>query len=385
MGDGPALMREGRYAEALLALERQVLLEPDNAGAWLDFAICHYRLGDFAESQAIFAAILRQFSPPPAIRAVIARYRRPPAASQMPAPRRWRADLALLAGRESNANAGLPLSSLTLTLADTPVQLAIDPRYRAHPSSDLQMEGHAEGELPLGGGGLSLLGVGDWRERHTPDTPDFSTRQYQGFLGLRGPLPGWVARPVHWALWGGLQRATLGGQGLLDGSRLLATVETPLDACMARIGGELERRRYPIEPSLNGRYRGVTGSLGCPLRAGQLFLTARSGLDRPDGLRAGGTQRRADISASLQWPLSGRDRLEATLLRSLQWDRDPYSALLGDVPRRIDRSGITLEYGHRIRPGLEWLLRAESWSQGSNIDLFRIRDNSLLAGLRQRF
>jgi hypothetical protein len=381
--DATTLMRQGRYAEALLMLERQVLLEPLNAGAWLDFAISHYQLGDFAESQALFDAIEREFSPSPAIRAVIARYRERPKPSLLPTTKRWSADLALLAGRETNANAGLRLSSLTLTLADTAVLLAIDPRYQAHPSSTTQLVGHAEGELPLGESGVSLLGVGEWRDRRTPDTPDFGTRQYQGFVGLRGPLSAVAA--AQWALWGGLQHASLGGQGLLDANRLLATLEVPLAGCQARGGGEIERRRYPIQPALDGRYQGLLGSLGCPALGGQVFLTARYGEDRPDGTRAGGDQTRADLAALVQFPLFGRGRLEAGLNRSLQWDRQAYSVLLGDTPRRIDRSGLTLEYAHPIRPGLEWLLRAESWAQSSNIELFRLRNNSLLAGLRQRF
>lgn len=379
----PTLMQQGRYAEALLILERQVLLEPRNAGAWLDFAISHYHLGHFAESQAVFDSIESEFSPSPAIRAVIAAYRQPPQSKLLPTLKRWSADVALLAGRETNANAGLRFNSLTLTLADTAVVLAIDPRYQAHPSSTTQLEVHAEGEAPLGAGGVSLLGVGDWRDRRTPDTPDFSTRQVQGFLGLRGRLSPDPA--LQWALWGGFQHASLGGQGLLDANRYLATLEVPLAGCQARGGGEIERRRYPIEPALDGRYRGVLASLGCPARGGQLFLTARHGTDRPEGIRAGGEQTRSDLGATLQLPIFGKGRLDMSLNLSRQRDQRAYSVLLGDIPRRIERNGIALEYVHEIRPGQEWLLRTEAWAQSSNIDLFRLRNNTLLAGLRQRF
>lgn len=381
--DAPALMQQGRYAEALLILEGQVLLEPGNAGAWLDFAISHYQLGDYAESQALFDAIEREFSPSSAIRAVIARYRQPLPPKLLPTLKRWSADVALLAGRETNANAGLRISSLTLNLADTAVVLAIDPRYQAHPSSTTQMEAHVEGELPLGAGGVSLVGVGDWRDRRTPDIPDFGTRQAQGFLGLRGPLA--VLESAQWTLWGGLQHASLGGQGLLDASRLLATLEMPLAGCQARGGGETERRRYPIQPALDGRYQGLLASLGCPARSGQVFLAARYGADRPAGIRAGGEQTRADLAATLQLPMFGKGRLDMSLNLSRQRDQQAYSVLLGDIPRRIERAGITLEYAYEIRPGLEWLLRTETWAQQSNIDLFRLSDNTVMAGLRQRF
>lgn len=388
--DAAALMRAGRYAEALIELERQVLVEPRNAGAWLDFGLSHYALGHFAESQAIFDAIEREFSPSPAIRAVIANYRRPKPPPPRLAAKRWSADVALWAGHESNANAGLRATSLTLTFPDTTAttELAIDPRYRARPSSTYQVEAHAEGETPLGDSGINLLGVGEWRNRRTTAAPDFSTRQYQGFLGLRGAL--WTAGPTargstHWAFWMGQQQAQLGGQRLLDNSRLMATLETPLAACQSRGGGEFERRRYPIQPALDGRYQGVLASLGCPVGGSQLFLTARYGSDRPEGFRAGGVQTRGELGVTLQMPAFTTGRLEMTLNQSRQSDREGYSVLLGDIPRRIERNGVALEYAHGMDAGWEWLMRGESWSQTSNLELFRIRSSSLLAGLRKRF
>ena len=389
--DPAALMREGRYAEALIELERQLMVEPRNAGAWLDFGLSHYALGHFEESQAIFDAIEREFSPSAAILAVIANYRQPiPPKPTPPKARRWNADIALWAGHESNANAGLRLNSLTLTFPDSTVttELAIDPRYQARPSSTLQVEAHADGETPLGDSGIKLLGIGEWRDRHTPGAPDFGTRQFQAFVGLRGavgPSDSAAPSPTLWALGIGQQQASLGGQKLLDNERLLATLEKPLATCQARGGGELERRRYPIQPALDGRYQGILGSLGCPLGGSQLFFTMRYGNDRPEAFRAGGTQTRSELAATLQRPLFEAGRLEITLNQSRQSDREAYSVLLGDIPRRIDRNGLSIEYAHALGSGWEGSLRGESWSQTSNIELFRIRSSSLLAGLRKRF
>ena len=389
--DAAALMREGRYAEALIELERQVMVEPRNAGAWLDFGLSHYALGHFEESQAVFDAIEREFSPSPAIRAVIANYRRPiPPKPPQPKARRWNADLALWAGHETNANAGLRLNSLTLTFPDSTVttELAIDPRYQARPSSTLQFDAHADGETPLGDSGINLLGMGEWRDRRTPGAPDFGTRQFQTFLGLRGalgPLDPAAAGATQWALWIGQQHASLGGQTLLDNTRLLATLERPLATCQARGGGEMERRRYPIQPALDGNYQGLLGSLGCPVGGSQLFLTLRYGGDRPEAFRAGGAQTRSELAATLQRPLFEAGRLEVTLSQSRQSDRDAYSVLLGGVPRSIDRNGLSIEYAHAFSAGWEGSLRGESWSQTSNIELFRIRSSSVVAGLRKRF
>ncbi|MFA6444298.1 MAG: tetratricopeptide repeat protein [Sterolibacterium sp.] len=389
--DATALMREGRYAEAEIELERLVMAEPRNAGAWLDFGLCRYALGHFEESQAIFDAVEREFSPSPAIRALIANYRRPkPPPSPQPQARRWNADVALWAGRETNANAGLRLNSLTLTFPDTTAttELAIDPRYQARASSTWQVEAHAEGETPLGDSGINLLAIGEWRDRHTPAAADFGTRQFQAFVGLRGAL--WrsdeaTSASTQLALWAGRQNASLGGQNLLDNNRLLATLERRVAACQARGGGEVEQRRYPIQPALDGRYQGVLGSLGCPLGGSQIFLTMRYGSDRPDAFRAGGVQTRGELAATLQRPLFEAGRLELSLNQSHQSDRESYSVLLGDIPRRIDRHGLSLEYAQGMDAGWEWSVRGETWMQTSNIELFRIRSSTLLAGLRKRF
>ena len=376
------LMREGRFADALIELERLLLAEPGNAGAWLDFALCHYALDHFDESQAIFDAIEREFSPSPAIRAVIAEYRKPK--PLLPVPRRWNADLAVLVGHETNANAGVRLGSLTLTFPDTTVAtLAIDPRYQAQPSSTRQVEAHADAEMPLGESGVTLLGVGEWRDRRAADAPEFGTRQSQVFAGLRGRLV--AANAMLWALWIGQQHASLDGQSLLDNTRVLATLERPVGACQARGGAENERRSYPIQPALDGRYNGVLGSLGCMLGLGQLFVTARHGRDQPEGFRAGGVQIRSELAATLQQPLFQTGRFELTLSHSRQSDRESYSVLLGDIPRRIDRNSLSLEYAQGIGAGWEWTLRGESSAQSSNIELFRIRSSGLSAGLRKRF
>lgn len=389
--DSAALMREGRYAEALVELERQVMVEPRNAGAWLDFGLSHYALGHFGESQAIFDAIEREFLPSAAILAVIANYRKPiPPKPTQPKTRRWNADIALWAGHETNANAGLRLNNLTLTFPDSTVttELAIDPRYQARPSSTLQFEAHADGETPLGETGVNLLGMGEWRDRRTPGAADFGTRQFQGFMGLSGilgPSGSAVAGATQWVLWIGRQHAALGGQDLLDNTRLLATLEKPLGTCLARGGGETERRRYPTQRALDGRYQGILGSMVCPAGSSQVLLTMRYGGDRPEAFRAGGVQIRSEVAATLQRPLFEAGRLEFALNWSRQSDRESYSVLLGDIPRRIDRYGLSSEYAHALGAGWEWSLRGESWSQASNIELFRIRGSSLMTGLRRRF
>lgn len=380
-------MRQGRYAEALPLLERQVMLDPANAGGWLDFALAHYQLGYFNESQAILDFIEREFSPPPAIRAVIARYRQPQGWMLVGLRPRWSAEIALLLGHESNANAGLGIRSLTLTFPDATLDLLLDPRYQPRSSSSVLMEARMEGQTPLGQSGLHAHGYLDWHERRLPEMSGYDTRQYRAWVALEGSLPGtWAgAAAVKWTAGAGMQQVDQGGQPLLRGESLRLALEAPLSACRIGGGAEAEQRSYPIQQVLDGRYQGVLASLACPLPGGQAYLMARYGHDRPDGPRAGGEQRREELGGTAQYPAGERGRLEISLSLARQTDREAYSALLGGTSRKIVFRNLRIEYAHRIAEGWEWLVRAESQLQTSNIELFGVKNETLHAGVRKRF
>lgn len=385
------LMAQGRYEEARLVFERMVLVDPRNAGAWLDLAIALRHLGDETTAQALLDHIEREFDPPPRLRELIARLRRPLAPAQTQAQglarSRWSADIALLAGRESNANAAPGLTSLTLTLPDMLITVFLDPAFRPRPSPGTLVELRGEGEYRLSDSGLRLLGFAELKERRPAELPDFSTRQIQAMAGLRGTLPSPLADlgPKEWTLWAGAQQVALGGSDLLESNRLQFTLEQPLAACRAHAGAEAEERRFPVQPVLDGRFAGLLAGLSCPGLGGQWSLGLRLGVDHVIHPRPGDDQQRLDLTASLQRALFGRGRLEVVAAYTRTRDKEPYSALLGDVVRRIGRAYLRLELSHPISAGWDWLVRGEFQRQDANLALFDIRSNAVHAGFRKSF
>ena len=383
--EGADLLAAGRYAEALPVLERQVMLQPEDTAAWLDFALANRHLGFHEEAQRIFDFIEQELAPNEAIRAVIARHRTVPFGAGILARGRWRADVALLAGRESNANAGPVAQQFALTINQTPVLLTLDPALHPRASASGLLEARLEGAQPLTGS-LALSAYADWRERRVPDAPGADTRQAQAHVALSGGVAG--GGSLTWTLAAGALDIAGEERTLLTTRRLAALLEHPLGPCRLQGGLEHETRHYPVQDALDGRYSGPSVALGCPAGGGQIFLAARSGRDVPEGFRAGGAQRREDLTAVWRLPVGGAGRLEILAALARSRDAEGYSALFGGEARRIARRQLRLEYAHSLGPALagwEALVRVEGFTQRSNIGLFEIEGRSAHLGLRKAF
>ncbi|MDP2794805.1 MAG: tetratricopeptide repeat protein [Sulfurisoma sp.] len=386
-GQAAELMEKGEHAQALLLLERIVLIDPTNAGAWLDMAIASHRLGDHTTSEALLRHVESEFNPSPAIRAVIAHYRdsrgRSPASAPAPPLKpRWTGELALLAGRETNINWAPGIDSLTLTFGGTPVSLPLAPEYQPRASNGVQIEARGEGDIPLGEGGLRALGHIEWKQSRPAAAPEFGVRQFQTLAGLRGT---WPNTDNGWIVLGGQQRVVLGSNTLFQSQRLQGVLERKLLGCRLTGGLEGEARRFPTQPILDSRYRGLLGGLACAGSDIQVAVNIRLGSDEPDGDRPGGPQRRADLALVLQKPLGNNRHLEFLAATGYARDRDSYSPLFDNIVRQTRRDILRLEYFHPLSSGWELALRGEIQRQQSNLDLFNIRNSSLLAGIRKAF
>ena len=80
---GTIALAVGENTIAVNALERAVLVQPSFAGAWLDLAIAHFRLGEIEVADGILKHIEENFNPPQQLRAEIAEVRRKAARSQI--------------------------------------------------------------------------------------------------------------------------------------------------------------------------------------------------------------------------------------------------------------------------------------------------------------
>jgi hypothetical protein len=113
-------------------------------------------------------------------------------------------------------------------------------------------------------------------------------------------------------------------------------------------------------------------------------IQARLGDDRPiHEDRPGGTYRRAEIKAQWEGPLMSIGRWGVQWTTTRQIDRQPFSILLGNLPRHTSRHLLQLEASWPISAGLSLVGSAEAALQRSNLAAFESRQRSIYLGLRR--
>lgn len=379
---GILALKSGDYHAAATAFERVVIMQPDNAGAWLDLAIATTETGNNVSAIGYFDHIETQFDPPPALRAVIAHYRAGIAArTKIASP--WQFNVLAFAGVDSNANSGLQNSAIPLTLGAERVELVLDPAFQARRDNFAQLGVDARYRRQFSGNLFEL--VMGARQRSYTHEHAFSTLDLNLSTGLH--------RPTYLgdtSIWLHLEHLALGGNALLRNVHAVAQVERPYAGCRLGVSAETEWRRYINLKMLDANV--VWGQLGfaCDWNLAQVItqttLIGRIGLDSPIGNRPGGETRRAEVIAQIGAPLAWGARAELSMTLAAAQDADGYSALLEqNAARRLERRNVRFLMTVPLSPSSEFMLTAEDNRFVSNLALFQQSGKSLSVGLRQRF
>lgn len=404
---GATLLALGRPVEAVEPLERALLEDPDLPGAELDLAQALAQAGDTASARAFLSAMRRRPDLPLPIGSAIDRQLdllSLPAQIAGAITQGWqyRLQLSALGGADSNLNNAPATSEITLTFPQGNVTLPLAPSSLARSGGALMGTAQWQG-LRVRGDSLWVLQA----ELRARETSHSDTNYQQADIAatwLQAPVAPrqWVVRLAATDLhYGGtnLVRATRGTVQYQWDSLNAAAATGPwpevLGGCRPAASLELEDRRYPASSILNGVYEGgafgwlcrrsTSAQAGEALTADTSFysLQARVGTDHPleDG-RPGGSFKREEIRAQWEGPLLSKGRIGALWTSTRQSDREAYSPLLGDVPRRTLRHGLQLEASWPLRPALSLVANAEIARQTSNIAVFASRESSLYVGLR---
>jgi len=398
---GVAALESGKYSLALHALERVTLRLPGHAGAWIDLAIVHIRLGDYQSAEALLQHVEATFSPPPGLASEIRAARQQLAAARRNAT--WHGEIGIQAGRSSNANAGIAVTGLTLTpVGSLPVYLEIDPSRRPRADATLQWRTlltHLQTDPDGSSGEWLFLARGkEYSRFHDYETRDFGAAYTQerplaySLAGALGTTPGagQAPAPLRLALGGGLQHLQLGGSPLVNLATLNASLRQPLGACAITLRGEYERRQYLAAGPADADITLLGTRAWCGNATTLVSLGARTGQDRPAGHRPGGPSRRHEISLDFYHALRPGLTLEGLWYHSRTKDAEGYSPLLEDnSPRAVRRSGwrTTLSLDLPWEAPGRWALQGtlDQASERANIALFNLRETQLLLGLRYRF
>lgn len=407
---GATLLALGRSAEAIEPLERALLHDPDLPGAQLDLAQALAAQGDTASARSFLTAMRQRPDLPLPIGSAIDRQlellsipERVAGALTDGWQSRWQ--FSALGGADSNLNNGPSTSEITLTLpgqgnVTLPLDMASQARGGGAALGVMQWQG-----LRVNGDSLWVLQA-ELRRRQTSQRATTYQQSDLAATWLQAPAAPrqWVARLATGHLeYGGSSllhatRATLQHQWEARGRNGLADRWADhLAGCRPAGTLELERRRYPSTPGLDGVYqgvglgwlcrrsRGIEAGQGADLTANTSFYSvqARLGRDRPlrEG-RPGGVYRRGEIRAHWEGPLLAKGRIGTQWTATRQIDGQPYSVLLGNVARDTLRHVFQLEASWPLGESLSLVGNAEIARQSSNLAVFEARQRSVYVGLR---
>lgn len=383
---GVTALAAGRDAIAVHALERVILVQPSHAGAFLDLSIAHYRLGELDSADVMLGHVETQLDPPPALRAEIVQTRR--RISRAKLTRHWRAELGASVGHTSNANYGLAVSSLQLTLNDAPVTLLLDPSYRPRGDGFTEARASANRTDELEGGTQREL--------------NFSMR-YRGYMSEHGQdqadtvATGTWRKPAQWPGMDGarvltaasLRYLSFGGNGVAI-AQLGRGLRMPAGACQLTVRADYEHRAYAQSNTYDAAIPWMAAGAECARGVWQFGGLQRLGWDIAVNDRPGGDTLRAETLLFARWQARPNLQLGATLLYAYARDSGSYSAILaGGERRRVDRFGQKIEAiwvpGNDSRSPWALVFELENISDRSNIGLSTLDVTQFQMGLIFRY
>ncbi len=395
---GLRALEELRYAEARVALGKAVEIDPSFAGAWLDLAIAAHSEGDTVQAEEFLTILEARFALPPAISARVHNLRqRIHALRNAPtAGWRWRGVFQGGAGFDSNANAGLSLADLTLTLPGGNVVLPLGTAQLPRSDRYVLASTSIDGSRRYGAGHLEA--TGSVKSRVNASLHAFDTVEIQAGGGYASNAPAFGGAwsfllPGPWRAGFSAQQLRLGGAALLDSLGVTAVHSWSSAPCGPLAGVEFDWRHFPIARNLDSRLFWLSANATCDTpwlgSGGRLSVQGRAGREMARGEflsnqgRPGGDTRHLELTALHRWSWAGRygtHKVEAQAQWASANDTEGYSPLLADnARRRLIRSAGALAYTAPLQPGgldgLGWTatLALQVFRQRSNLEVFRLQ------------
>lgn len=384
---GALLAQEGEHEQALVWLERALMLDPGLQGAEVDHALTLAALGEPDAVIALALAWRDRTDLPPAVSRKLQQVLVAATAlvNHQSAQPRWirQRALSLVAGYETNLDNSPRLSELTLTVPGGDITLPVvgEPRRGAAQLADASWQiAYTPQPGQVWRTGLNL------RARHSAAQPATDWHQIQ-----------WAASgSTLWALWR-LQveaaAAQVGGS-LNEPFRVLhlgASVDRLAWGCKWRVGADVDERRQGTTTNANARIYTASGSAQCLVPSAPRFnwtVAAAAALDQATDLsRPGGDQRQWFLRLRLSGPVALDTKIDVGIRLGQTVDQFGYNSLLGNnTRRRVLLPQISLELSRPLRIdgwiGTELLAQLHASRASSNLPLFSHSGVSAYAGLR---
>jgi len=394
---GALLLAAGWPQDAATELEKALLLNPELAGAQLDFAQALAQQGQRAQARELVRQVAQRPDIQPDLKQWLNDGLTSPhahaaaAASAVADPAwTWAGLVQTGLGHETNLASATHTTSLTLNLTSGPVEVPLADSERPKAGAALKLLAAVQGVRPVGDGELRLNLAMQGRRANGQTVND--TQLAEGAAAYALPLgPG-----VMQASLGAHAFSQVGNYSYRDQAYSLKYEPFwQLADCKGAMALGRTEQRYLSSPILDGNYQHLRLEGVCrqsPLAVGkapaETTLGLATGSDTPlDATRPGGIKHRAEAyvrhERSLTLPLTSRPGTWTAWYRySQSHDEQVFSGLLGTDPTHTRRHDGGMGYWLPIQGAWSVGLDVESTSQKSTNTLLNIRNLSVYGGLR---
>lgn len=378
---GLLLMQAGWLQEAATALEKSLLLAPDQPGVQLDYAQALAQLGQRASARQLVATVAARPDIEPNLRQWLETGLLPEAARWQ-----WSTLVQTSLGYDSNLTSATYTDTLTLFLPGGPVQVSLADSERPRSGYGLKTRLATQGMHPVGPGVLRL-GL-SMQARHAQNIQrNHLSEALAHYDWPLGPVTASVQLSTH-------RFREVGQYSFADTSwRVQATPTKDLHGCKAIPNTGQVRQRFTGSTQLAGQYTHTGLELQCQNSPrAQTTLSLHAGTDQPqEANRPGGAKRRQEITLKHEHllplhTLGGRNSVQGLLKtwvrQNHSQDQALFSPLLGEVNTQTRRRDLGASYWWPLAPQWHMGLDLESTSQKSTNGLLNIKNHSLHLGLR---
>ena len=383
---GQMLLQAGWPLDAAVALEKSLLLDPEQRGVQIDYALALAQLGQAATAAALVEDIRSTPGIAPALSEWLSSAVEPWAYRQSGQPERherWQWDLVLDAGigHEQNLNSATFRDKLTLFVSNGYVEVDLADSSRPVAGATRRAGLQAQGSTALAGLGLRLgLAL---QSRTAPGVPDRVAAQGRAALDWPSPYGNLALELGGTGVsWWGAERQ----QSLDIGTRLIWSPRRSHNTCQDNHALGWSYQQLSTQQDMAGRVQTIGSLLECAWTdRNRTTLAISLGHDQPvDAARPGGARHVRDATWRQTWayPLAnGQQRaapwapeqLSAWVRRYQSRDGGIYSLLISDQPIRTQRTDWGL--------GLSWRL-SRSWALALDVDRMRQSSTNDLLDLK---
>ncbi len=375
---GAAWLNGGLLPEAAEALERALLLDPDNGAAQIDYAEALYQQGQLFAAIELNEQILARGDLPANLRPALESRRRQ--WRRVTRDTSFRGDFLL--GYDSNLNGAPDPGQVTLTIAGENVLLALGDEFQTISGPYTNIGFTARHRLLEPGRQHSFSGEVQGRVSNDRNT---DLLQFDGRYNFVRPR-----RAGSWQVDSGFRSLAFGGSALFTSAdaRVRYSI-SPVFTCRPFFDAATQYQLFHDQSWLNAFDSRLGSGFACPLgneerSFGNLgFEAALLDSQAIKSDRPGGDRRGWQFAANWQYPLP-QGLFRAVLNHTRLEDRESYSPLLdGGAPRWLNRSYALLQYRHGATINgapAEVLINLYHQQQDSNIGLFDTSDTTFEVG-----